>query len=50
MREEALELAHAALTGQFPMPGALADQPERIRHRFAIVQECMLAAQRARIL
>lgn len=46
MLDETLELIHAARTGDFPEAGPLREQSERVRRRFAIVQQAVLAQDR----
>ncbi len=45
----ALELIHAAKTGQFPYPGALRDQPRRMAGLFQHVSVILLAADYAQL-
>lgn len=44
----ALELVHAARTGQFPFAGPLHAQPERVRAAFVAVQSHLIAWERVR--
>ncbi len=45
-RDLAMDLLHAAGTGQFPFPGGLRDQPRKVQEWFRFVVDARAQAER----